>query len=64
MIAKNYPLSHAVRMITLDVRITGLRRGRARIWLGVWAIRAAAAIIGCGVNISVDVEQGARDAAR
>ena len=48
------PMSKAMREVTLDLRITGTRVARVRMWLGCQIMRLAAFAIGCNVEISVD----------
>lgn len=43
----------AVRGVTIDVAVTGVKRTRIRIWLGCKLMLLAAFIMGC--NIEVDI---------
>jgi hypothetical protein len=47
----DYPMSKVVRDITFDIRITGQKVAKARLWLGTRIIMLAALIIGCTINI-------------
>lgn len=48
-----YPISmpETMRKVTLQVRVVGVRRTRARMWIGTQLLRVAAWIIGCGIEI-------------
>lgn len=45
------PMREVIAPMTLQVRVTGLRVARVRLWLGAQVIKVGALIIGCGVEI-------------
>ena len=50
----NYPVTSAVKNMTLNVNVTGLRAWKWRVWIGLRLIRIAALIIGCGFHVERD----------
>ena len=41
----------AMRNVTLNVRVKGIRRLAARMWVGMGLMRLAAWVVGCGIQI-------------
>jgi hypothetical protein len=48
-----FPVAKALQSMTLQVRVTGLRRFRIRVWLGIRLLKLAAWVIGTGINIEL-----------
>lgn len=46
----NIPASSLMKGLTLEVNLTEVKALRVRIWLGCWAFRIGARIIGCGIK--------------
>lgn len=46
-----YPIGSAVKHMTMQVDIAGLRVFRLRVWLGMKLIALAAWVIGCSVKV-------------
>lgn len=44
------PMSAAMASLTINVRITGMKVARARLWLGTRVMMLAAVVIGCGIE--------------
>ena len=47
------PMRAAMRGITMDVTITGVRAQAVRVRLAVWLIHLAARLIGCQIDVSM-----------
>lgn len=52
MAAIEMPMKSDMAGVTLDVRVTGVRRARVRLWVGARLMRLAAAVIGCDIEIT------------
>ncbi len=48
------PIGKVVSQLVLQIRVTGLRTLRVRVWLGLQVMKLAAAIIGTQVSISIE----------
>jgi hypothetical protein len=48
--------NEAMRSIKLTVRVTGLRRLRARLWLGARIVGLAALVMGCEAEVLINGE--------
>jgi hypothetical protein len=56
--AVNLPITDAARNMTLSVKVTGVRRYRARLWLGGQIIRFAARVIGMRGAVEIILDRG------
>jgi len=45
------PMSKVTEQITMNVKVTGVRRALWRLWLGVHLIKLAALVIGCNITV-------------
>jgi len=52
----NVPIADAVKTIQVSLNVTGVRRWRARLWLGARLFRLATAVIGCQGEIRINGE--------
>jgi hypothetical protein len=43
--------TEALRAIELEVELTNVRTAHARLTVGIWLLRVAARVIGCGIAI-------------
>lgn len=50
----NVNASGALRHVTLTVRVRGMARLRARMWLGGWLLHAAAWVMGCRIEVEAE----------
>lgn len=46
------PMSNITRQMTLDVQVTGVKTWRVRMALGIWLLKCAALVMGCGIHVS------------
>ncbi|QUT07934.1 hypothetical protein KFK14_11395 [Sphingobium phenoxybenzoativorans] len=42
--------------VTLKVKVSGQRRTKLRIWIGSQILKAAAIVIGCGIEVASTLE--------
>jgi len=47
------PMSEVARNLTVEIRVSGVKTWRGRLWLGARLIRLAVWVIGCQSNIEV-----------
>ncbi|HYH39913.1 MAG TPA: hypothetical protein VD860_16955 [Azospirillum sp.] len=47
----SFDAREAVRSVTINVKVTGVRRLRARLWLAEKLFRLGAVVAGCGIEI-------------
>lgn len=45
------PISRAMSFLVINVKLTGVRGWRVRVWLGLKLMTLAARVIGCGIHI-------------
>jgi hypothetical protein len=50
----NVPMSEVMSGLTLNVRITGMKIAKVRLWLGVQLLKLATLVMGCGIGVSLD----------
>lgn len=55
MKALNVSVAEAARNLTIEVKITGLRMFRARMWLAALICKLAALVAGCKSDVSVEI---------
>lgn len=55
----NVPMSEVMSGLTLNVRITGMKITKARLWLGEQLLKLAALVMGCGIEISLEDDRSA-----
>ena len=50
-----FPVTRAMKNITLTVDLTWVRTWRVRLWIGQQLIKLAALVIGCGIRVDRDI---------
>ena len=46
-------MTDVMRRVTIVVKVTGIRRGKVRNWLGVKLMELAAVVFGCSVEVDI-----------
>lgn len=49
----NVPMSDVMKQCTVNVRLTGVRVWRVRLWIGCKLIKLASLVMGCGIRMDV-----------
>jgi len=48
------PAARVMQQVVLSVELTGIRTWKVRLTLGVWLIKLAAFVMGCGVRVGLE----------